>query len=274
MAEKSDALKSYMRDVGAYELITTAEEIRLGHLIQKGDEGAIDAMVCANLRLVVTIANDFINWGMPLLDLISEGNIGLMIAARKFDPNRKARFGSHASWWINNSISRAVYDKSRIIRVPQETAKKINKIQKAKTELTRELGREPTFLEIADRSNFSEFLVSRMVSSSSKTVSIDAVSEETQPNELIACCGIPHPDEALIDSEDSGLLSKNIRRMNSAIDTLTDKEKIVVKMRYGLDGNDPSGLVTVSKHIEKSYEHVRQVQILALRKMKDVLVTL
>jgi RNA polymerase primary sigma factor len=260
-------MKSYMRDISIYPLITVQEEVELGIRIRNGDAEARDKLIRSNLRLVVKIAHDFRGMGLPLPDLISEGNIGLMRAAEKFDPDKGAKFSSYASWWIKQAMRRAIFEKSKIIRVPVASANKIRKIRRAKVQLARTLGREPTVTEIAEELSFSEGVVRRLGRIDMRTVSLEDPlfqGESGELKNLIPDDRLPPPDHILGDTE-------TITRLTALLGTLSERERTILMLRYGLDGRPPRTLDEVSRRIGRTRERVRQIQKRALRKLRGVI---
>lgn len=265
--QRNDAMKAYMQDIGEYPLITKDEEIELAGRIKEGDEIARQKLIKANLRLVVKIAHDFKGFGLPLLDLISEGNIGLMRAAEKFDPEKGAKFSSYSAWWIKQSMRRALSQKSRTIRVPVASADKINKIRTAKMELKERLGREPTEAEIAEQLNLTKRTVKGLRMADFRTFSLNdpiQKGEEGSFEEIIADTNTDTPDLIIEDGE-------NIKRVKNLVHKLEPREQRILNMRYGLDGTRPRTLEEVSQAIGRTRERVRQIQLQALKKLRDLL---
>ncbi len=264
---KSDSMKFYMHDIRTIPLITTTEEVELAALIKKGDEKAKAKLIVANLRLVVKIAHDFKGAGLTLQDLISEGNIGLMRAAEKFDPAKGAKFSSYAAWWIKQAMRRALMEKSKTIRIPITSAGKINKIKITRNVLSDQLGRDPTDREIAGKLDFSERVVSRLKQADQRTVSLfdpiapdkDGWVKDFLPDEKALT-----PDSIISDLESS----QNLTRL---IESLDSREQMILHLRYGLDGKPPHTLEEVSKKIGRTRERVRQIQNRALTKLKNLL---
>lgn len=262
---RHDAMRFYMHDIGDIPLVTVEEEAELAARIKRGDKAALNQLVRANLRLVVKIAHDFKSIGLPLQDLISEGNIGLMRAAEKFDPAKGAKFSSYAAWWIKQNMRRALAEKNKTIRVPIASATKMKKIKSAANTLSEELGREPTTAEIATRLDFSERVVKRLKRSDNKTVSLhDPImrGEDGEINSLIPDESNCPPDQAMDERESS----KRLRQLLQALD---QRECTILLMRYGLDGKPPRTLEEISKHIGRTRERVRQIQKRALKKLRS-----
>lgn len=264
MYSKNDPMKSYMQDIGEIPLITKQEEIELAARIKKGDMSAREKLIKANLRLVVKIAHDFKGFGLPLLDLISEGNIGLMRAAEKFDPAKGAKFSSYSAWWIKQSMRRALSQKSRTIRVPVASAGKINKIKTAKLQLTEKLGRMPTDGEIAEHLDLTKRTVQGLKLADFKTFSLhDPIQkgEEGSFEDIIPDNNADTPDTIIEGSE-------SIHRLRGLINNLDERERTILIMRYGLDGSRPKTLEEVSRIIGRTRERVRQIQMQSLKKLR------
>ena len=268
---KNDTMKVYMGEIGQISLVTKREEAELAEAIHGIDDGAHDearsTLIKANLRLVVKIAHDFKGLGLPLLDLISEGNIGLMRAVEKFDPIKGAKFSSYAAWWIKQSMRRALANQSRTIRIPVQSAGKINKIKSVRMKLTEELGREPTDGEIAAHLDFSERTVAGLRLADLRTFSLhDPIQqgEEGEFQDIIPDRRAMTPDQILGDVESVG-------RLLTLLDELEDRERLILKMRFGLDGYRARTLEEVSQAIGRTRERVRQIQNQALVKLRTLL---
>ena len=266
-----DAMKRYMQNISKISLVTVAEEIELAKAIHGDDKEACDAaceiLTNANLRLVVKIAHDFKGLGLPLLDLISEGNVGLMRAVGKFDPAKGAKFSSYAAWWIKQSMRRAIANQSRTIRIPVQSASKINKIKHVRMQLTESLGRDPSDSEIAKELNFSERTVASLRQADLRTFSIhDPIQsgEDGQFEDIIPDPKALRPDRNLSDVE-------SVRRLGSVISCLDERERVILQMRFGLDGQPQRTLEDVSQAIGRTRERVRQIQNQALEKLKNML---
>lgn len=268
---KNDTMKVYMQDIGQISLVTKEEEIELAARIHGDDpvdhEKARAILIQANLRLVVKIAHDFKGLGLPLLDLISEGNIGLMRAVEKFDPAKGAKFSSYAAWWIKQSMRRALANQSRTIRIPVQSAGKINKIKSARMKLTEEFDREPTDAEIAEYLEFSERTVTGLKLADLRTFSLhDPIQqgEDGEFQDIIPDQGAFTPDRILGDSESIG-------RLRHLLKDLDAREIMILNMRFGMNGSRPKTLEEVSQEIGRTRERVRQIQNQALSKLKNLL---
>ncbi len=270
-ASKNDTMKVYMAEIAQISLVSPPEEAELADAIHNGDsaihEQARTTLIRANLRLVVKIAHDFKGLGLPLLDLISEGNIGLMRAVEKFDPSKGAKFSSYAAWWIKQSMRRALANQSRTIRIPVQSAGKINKIKSVKMKLAEQLGREPTDSEIAEHLDFSERTVSGLRLADLHTFSLqDSIQqgEEGEFQDIIPDRHAMTPDQILGDVE-------SVHRLIDLLTKLEDRERKILEMRFGLGGYKALTLEEVSQKIGRTRERVRQIQNQALAKLKTLL---
>jgi len=269
---KNDTMKVYMGEIARIPLVNKKEEAELADAIHGFDEDRHDdarsTLIKANLRLVVKIAHDFKGLGLPLLDLISEGNIGLMRAVEKFDPAKGAKFSSYAAWWIKQSMRRALANQSRTIRIPVQSAGKINKIKSVRMKLTEELGREPSDAEIAEHLDFSERTVAGLRLADLRTFSLhDPIQqgEEGEFQDIIPDRHAMTPDQILGDVE-------SVFRLMDLLEKLEERERRILEMRFGLRGNRPLTLEEVSQEIGRTRERVRQIQNQALSKLKQLLV--
>ena len=268
---KNDTMKVYMQDIGQISLVSKKEEVELAAAIHGNNEQAHDdaraVLIQANLRLVVKIAHDFKGLGLPLLDLISEGNIGLMRAVEKFDPAKGAKFSSYAAWWVKQSMRRALANQSRTIRIPVQSAGKINKIKSVRMKLAEELGREPTDAEIAKHLDFSERTVAGLRLADLRTFSLhDPIQqgEDGEFQDIIPDRRAMTPDQILGDVE-------SVDRLLDLLEDLDGRERLILQMRFGLDGSRARTLEEVSQQIGRTRERVRQIQNQALTKLKAML---
>ena len=269
---KNDTMKVYMTEIARIPLVNKKEEADLANDIHGADdfrhEDARTTLIKANLRLVVKIAHDFKGLGLPLLDLISEGNIGLMRAVEKFDPAKGAKFSSYAAWWIKQSMRRALANQSRTIRIPVQSAGKINKIKTVRMRLAEELGRDPSDAEIADKLNFSERTVSGLRLADLRTISLNdpiQQGEEGEFQDIIPDRHAQTPDQIIGDVE-------SVFRLMDLLDKLDERERRILEMRFGLKGERALTLEEVSQKIGRTRERVRQIQNQALTKLKQLLV--
>ncbi len=267
-SDERNAIRLYLQDIGQIPLITPQKEIELAAKIKKGDKAARDLMITSNLRLVVKIAHDYANFGLPLIDLISEGNIGLIKAVERFDPQKGGKLSTYAAWWIKQSIKRALANQSKTIRLPVHLVDKISKMRKVGMSLQEELGREPTDDEVAEVLGIPVNKVAHLKSVSVRPTSLDApVGEDdsTQFGDLVGDENAPTPFENLREKT----LQADIRQM---IDNLDEREARIIKLRFGLEGNTPKTLEEVGEQFGITRERVRQLQNMALSQMRKNMV--
>ena len=267
-AEDSDTgIKIYLREIGQIPLLTPEQEIELAAKIKKGDREALALMIRSNLRLVVKIALAYANLGLPLLDLISERNIGLMKAVERFDPAKGGKLSTYAAWWIKQSISRALANQSKTIRLPVHLVDKISKMRRVSLQMSEELGREPTDEELGDEIGIASGKVSQLKTVSIRPASLDApISDDdsTEFGEIVGDDYAQTPFELLRD--------KNLRNeLGGLLDVLDDREKKIVFQRFGLDGGKPKTLEEVGKRFGVTRERIRQLQNIALSKLRRAL---
>jgi RNA polymerase primary sigma factor len=260
-----NAFGLYLREIGREKLLTPEEEIRLAGRIKRGDKAARERMITANLRLVVKLATDYANLGLPLLDLVSEGNIGLMKAVERFDPQKGGKLSTYAAWWIKQSIKRALANQGRTIRVPVHQIEKIAKVRRLIERLTAELGREPTDEELADEVGLSGPQVSALKSSGIQPTSLDAPIGKDDGETLF---GDMLSDEAAEDPLEY-LEGKDARAMlGGVLKVLTARERDIIKLRYGLGGGRERTLEEIGTKLGITRERIRQIQMVALKKMR------
>jgi RNA polymerase primary sigma factor len=267
-SEDSDTgIRIYLREIGQIPLLTPPEEIDLAARIKKGDREAETLMIKANLRLVVKIARDYANLGLPSFDLISEGNIGLMKAVERFDPAMGGKLSTYAAWWIKQSIKRALANQSKTIRLPAYLVDKISKIRRASLQMSDELGREPTDDELAQEIGISRSKVSQLKTVSIRPASLDAPishDDSTELGETVGDEGAQTPFELLRD--------KNLRdQVSDLFEVLDDRERKIIVQRFGLDGGKPKTLEEVGKKFGVTRERIRQLQNIALAKLRRAL---
>ncbi len=261
-------LQLYLQEIGKTPLLTIDEEVKLAKRILKGDKAARDHMISANLRLVVKIAMDYKDFGLPLLDLISEGNIGLIKAVERFDPTKGGKLSTYAAWWIKQSIKRALANQSKTIRLPVHLVDKISKMRRTAMALTEELGREPTDEEIAIELQVPTSKVAHLKSVSVRPASLDAPigedADSTTFGEIVGDENAATPFEQLRDNSRNSAL-------RDLVDTLDPREAEIIRYRFGLDGRDELTLEEVGARFRVTRERVRQLQNLALSKMRKAL---
>ena len=257
----------YLREIARFPLLTPAEEIKLARKIKRGDANARAHMVRANLRLVVKIARDYQSLGLPLLDLISEGNIGLMKAVERFDPKKGGKLSTYAAWWIKQSIKRALANQSKTIRLPVHLVDKISKIRRVSAQMSEELGREPSDDELAEEIGMSSAKVSALKTAAIRPASLDAPvgdDDSTEFGELVGDAEAQDPFELLRD--------KDLRdEVGDLLDVLDDRERKIINSRFGLDGGKPKTLEEVGEKFGVTRERIRQLQNIALHKMRRAL---
>jgi len=263
----STALTIYLREIGQVGLISEQEEARLATRVQRGDHEAREQMIRANLRLVVKIAHDYDGLGLPLLDLINEGNIGLMTAVERFDPAKGARLSTYASWWIKQSMRRALANQSKTIRIPVHMVDKISHMRRVAFRLQQELEREPTDAEVGGELGVSSREVARMRASHARPASLDAPLGD---DDLGRLADVIRDENAT--SPDDHLEEKNVTKMLAElIERLPPREADVVRFRYGLDGGDERTLEEVGRRFNITRERVRQLQSVALLKLRKMI---
>jgi RNA polymerase primary sigma factor len=258
-------IKQYLQEIGQIPLLTPAQEVQLAKRIHRGDRAARDLMIKSNLRLVVKIAHDYKDFGLPLLDLISEGNIGLIKAVERFDPAKGGKLSTYAAWWIKQSIKRALANQSKTIRLPVHLVDKISKMRRIANSLTEELGREPTEEEIAIELQIPTAKVAHLKSVSTRPASLDApISDEDGGTPFGEIVG----DENAIDPYQN-LREKNLQSdLRGLLNRLDDRESEIIKLRFGLEGKDELTLEEVGKKFNVTRERVRQLQNIAITKMR------
>jgi len=257
----------YLRQIGEYPLITVEEEVVLARRIKKGDQEARHKMVRSNLRLVVKIARDYSNFGLPLLDLISEGNIGLMKAVERFDPQKGGKLSTYAAWWIKQSIKRALANQSKTIRLPVHLVDKIAKLRRVSAQLTEELGREPSDLELAEEVGMVEAKVAALKSAAIRPTSLDQPISDDDSTALGDIIG----DDQAFDPYEI-LRDKDLRdEVGDLLDVLDDRERKIINSRFGLDGQKSKTLEEVGVKFGVTRERIRQLQNIALRKLRRAL---
>ena len=261
------SLRVYLRDISQTELLTPEEEAELAERVGRGDSEAREHMIRANLRLVVKIAQDYANNGLPLVDLIAEGNIGLMTAVDRFDPDRGAKFSTYSAWWINQSIKRALSNQSKTIRLPAHMVDKIARLRRISAILTEELGRVPSDEELSEELGIPTQKISRLKRASQRPTSLDAPVNDGEGinfGEIIGDEKAVHPLEAL---EEKTLMGQ----LGDLFEVLDEREQRIIDARYGLDGNKPLKLEEVGGEFGVTRERIRQLQAKALGKMRRAL---
>ncbi|MFN8130274.1 MAG: sigma-70 family RNA polymerase sigma factor [Solirubrobacteraceae bacterium] len=262
----TDSLQLFLKDIGKVRLLTAQEEVDLAKRIERGDLDAKQKMVESNLRLVVSIAKNYRNQGLPFLDLIQEGTLGLVRAAEKFDYRKGFKFSTYATWWIRQAIARALADKARTIRIPVHVVEKLNKIGRAERKLVTELGREPTAEEIAEVTGIEPEEVESIKRSAQAPVSLEKPvgdEEESEFGQFIADERAESPYERAAE-----ILTKEALR--EALENLSYRERRVLELRYGLGGEHPRTLDEVGKTFNVTRERIRQIENQSLKKLQSL----
>lgn len=262
----SDSISFYFSSISKHRLLTASEEKELAARVSKGDKEARKQMIEANLRLVVNIARHYVNRGFPLQDLIEEGNVGLIKAVERFKTSKECRFSTYASYWIKQTIERALANKASVVRLPIHISIDIMKVSRASRELMMELGREPEASEVAERAGLSGRYVKKLDTVSRKNYSLDATLPDGS-------------DQSLLDKlEDSTfrtpleLISEGQRakKIKKWLSMLSDNERAVLKLRFGFDGNEPETLEAIGKEFGVTRERIRQIEIKGMEKLRKI----
>lgn len=259
-----DPVRMYLKEIGNVPLLSTEEEVELARRVEAGDEEAKKQLIEANLRLVVSIAKKYVGRGMPFLDLIQEGNMGLMKAVDKFDYAKGFKFSTYATWWIRQAITRGIADTGRTIRVPVHMVETINKTLRMTRTLLQELGREPTPEEVADRLGVPVSRVREVLKISRDPVSLDTPIGEEDDSHL----GDFIEDDSALSPADSATFSMLREELETALESLTDRERQVVQLRFGLIDGRARTLEEVGKEFNVTRERIRQIEAKALRKLR------
>jgi len=262
-----DATRIYLNEIGVASLLTAEEEVHYSRLALKGDEASRQRMIESNLRLVVKIARRYLHRGLPLLDLVEEGNLGLMHAVKKFDPERGFRFSTYATWWIRQTIERGIMNQTRTIRLPIHIIKEINICLRANRRLAQSLDREPSFEEVADYIKKTPKEVEHYMRLYQRTSSIDVPLADDNGHTLADAL----PDENCPSMEDL-IQDDNIHdSLEHWMGKLSEKQRLVLEKRFGLNGNERKTLEAVGEDIGVTRERVRQIQVDALKKLRKLL---
>ena len=263
-AKLDDPVRMYLKEIGRIKLLTPEEEQEIAKKMAEGDEDARKRMSEANLRLVVSIAKRYVGRGMQLLDLIQEGNLGLMKAVEKFDYTKGYKFSTYATWWIRQSITRAIADQARTIRIPVHMVETINRVLRTSHSMVQKLGREPTTKEIADELHIEESKVEEVLKIAQEPVSLETPIGEEEDSHLGAFI---QDDEASQPSEEASYTLLR-EQLEEVLSTLTPREEQVLRMRFGLTDGKPHTLEEVGKEFDVTRERIRQIESKALRKLR------
>ena len=257
-------LDKYLSDIAKESLLTTDEEVELAQRIKQGDQAALDKLVRANLRFVVSVAKQYQNQGLSLQDLINEGNLGLVKAAQRFDETRGFKFISYAVWWIRQSILQAVAEQARIIRLPMNQVGAVAKVKKAVSSLEQKLERRPTIKEIADEVNMPEEKVEQLLNLNSRAMSTDAPLDDDDDANFLDVFVQEDQDQtdAMVERESTS------RAIRNSLDMLSEKERTIISMYFGLGTNREYSLEEIAMKLDISRERTRQIRDRALKKLK------
>jgi RNA polymerase primary sigma factor len=261
----TDALQLFLREAGRHQLLTAAQEVELAKRIERGDEAAKQQMIQANLRLVVSIAKNYRNQGLPFLDLIQEGTLGLIRAVEKFDWRRGFKFSTYATWWIRQAVARALADKARTIRMPVHIVERLQKMNRAERTLWTQLGREPRLEEIAEEASLPLQQALEVRAAARASTSLDQPVGDTDDavfGDFVAG-EEPLPEEAV----ETSLRSQALRQ---ALGALTDRERQVVVLRYGLADSEPKTLEEIGRRLGLTRERVRQIELDSLKRLASL----
>jgi len=262
-----DATRLYLKEIGFSPLLTAEEEVHYARMAQKGEEAGRKRMIESNLRLVVKIARRYMNRGLALLDLIEEGNLGLIRAVEKFDPERGFRFSTYATWWIRQTIERGIMNQTRTIRLPVHILKEINIYQRAARHLAQKLDHEPSPEDVANLLDKPIDDVKKMMGLNERVTSVDAPMDNDPDRSLLDAI----PDDSVVDPE-KFLQSEDLQvQIGEWLDELNDKQREVVERRFGLRGREISTLEEVGADIGVTRERVRQIQVEALKRLRIIL---
>ena len=260
----SDALRQYLNEIGRVSLLTAAEEVALAQRIERGDQAARDHLVQANLRLVVSVAKRYAGWSVPLLDLIQEGNAGLMCAAEKFDWRRGFKFSTYATWWIRQAVTRGLAQNSRTVRLPVHVNDKLVKLRRIERELPVQLGRDPTVAEIATALDLTVDAYSQLRAADRRAVSLTTKLDADGHLEL----GDLIPDEHAVEPAEASAKQLMSEQILALLDVLDGREQKILRLRYGLDDGVHRTLEVVGTHFGLTRERIRQIESGALRKLR------
>jgi RNA polymerase primary sigma factor len=262
-AASTDSVRTYLKEIGGVSLLSAKDEVRLAKLIEKGDHDAKNALIEANLRLVVSVAKRYMGRGLNLLDLIQEGNLGLIRAVEKFDYRKGFKFSTYATWWIRQAVSRAIADQARTIRIPVHMVDAINRVTRTQRQLAQDLGHEPTPAQIGKELDLPAHKVEELMKLSRETVSLEAPMGDTD-----ASLADFIEDDPMAQPE--AIAAEKIMREDLAktLAGLPDRERRIIELRYGLSGNEPMTLEQVGHEFGVTRERIRQMEIKTLRRLQ------
>jgi len=258
------SIEKYLEEIGGYSPLPPDQEVELAKLIHKGQYQALDKLVKANLRFVISVAKEYQGQGLPLQDLISEGNLGLIKAAQRFDETRGFKFISYAVWWIRQSILQALAEQSRVVRLPLNRVGAINKIGRALEQLEKAFGREPSMEEIADKMEMTAYEVADVLKTSARHLSLDEPFKEEEGNSLLDVL-----ESDRYAPPDDSLMQESLQvEIDKVLSTLKPREAEIIRLYFGLDGDRPLTLEEIGEHFKLTRERVRQIKEKALRRLR------
>ena len=262
-APAADPVRTYLKEIGGVSLLSAKDEVRLAKLIEKGDQDAKNALIEANLRLVVSVAKRYMGRGLNLLDLIQEGNLGLIRAVEKFDYRKGFKFSTYATWWIRQAVSRAIADQARTIRIPVHMVDAINRATRMQRQLVQDLGRQPTPAEVGAELDLPAEKVEELLELARETVSLEAPMGDTEASlaDFIEDEHTRQPDQLTARK----IMKEDLRK---TLDGLPERERKIIELRYGLGGGEPMTLEQVGKHFGVTRERIRQMEIRTLRRLQ------
>ena len=262
-AAAADPVRTYLKEIGGVSLLSAKDEVRLAKLIEKGDQDAKNALIEANLRLVVSVAKRYMGRGLNLLDLIQEGNLGLIRAVEKFDYRKGFKFSTYATWWIRQAVSRAIADQARTIRIPVHMVDAINRATRMQRQLVQDLGRQPTPAEIGAELDLPAAKVEELLELARETVSLEAPMGDTEASlaDFIEDEHTRQPDQLTARK----IMKEDLRK---TLDGLPERERTIIELRYGLGGGEPMTLEQVGQHFGVTRERIRQMEIRTLRRLQ------
>jgi RNA polymerase primary sigma factor len=259
----TDSVRTYLKEIGGVSLLSAKDEVRLAKLIEKGDHDAKNALIEANLRLVVSVAKRYMGRGLNLLDLIQEGNLGLIRAVEKFDYRKGFKFSTYATWWIRQAVSRAIADQARTIRIPVHMVDAINRVTRTQRQLLQDLGREPTSMEVGKELDLPPHKVDELLKLARETVSLEAPMGDTDASLADFIEDDPTRQPEAIAAEK--LMREDLAKTLSG---LPDRERKIIELRYGLTGLEPMTLEQVGHEFGVTRERIRQMEIKTLRRLQ------
>ena len=256
-------MRTYLKEIGGVSLLAAKDEVRLAKLIEKGDQRAKNALIEANLRLVVSVAKRYMGRGLNLLDLIQEGNLGLIRAVEKFDYRKGFKFSTYATWWIRQAVSRAIADQARTIRIPVHMVDAINRVTRMQRQLVQDIGRQPTAAQIGEQLDLPAAKVEELLELARETVSLEAPMGDTEASlaDFIEDEHTRQPDQLTARK----IMKEDLRK---TLDGLPERERKIIELRYGLNGNDPMTLEQVGQNFGVTRERIRQMEIRTLRRLQ------